>query len=61
LISAYNLVSKRSYKDEPVSHYTPVSMVPDESILQAGKKGIAASADFLTPEVDSKFKQTITQ
>ncbi|QHT69851.1 phytanoyl-CoA dioxygenase family protein [Rhodocytophaga rosea] len=61
LISAYNLVSNRSYKDEPASHYTPVSMVSDEAILQVKTQGIAASADFLTPEVDNKFKETITQ
>lgn len=61
LISAYNLASNRSYKDEPASHYTPLTAVPDEAILQAGMQGITSEADFLTPEVDNKFKDSIVQ
>lgn len=61
LISAYNLVSNKSYKNEPSSHYTPISKVPDDAIVKAGMKGISDNADFLTQEVDSKFKETIVQ
>jgi ectoine hydroxylase-related dioxygenase (phytanoyl-CoA dioxygenase family) len=59
LISAYNLVSNKSYKNEPPSHYTPLVKVLDDAIVKAGMKGIASTADFLTPEVDAKFKETI--
>ncbi|MDO1448438.1 phytanoyl-CoA dioxygenase family protein [Rhodocytophaga aerolata] len=61
LISAYNLVSNKSYKNEPSSHYTPIAKVPDDAIVKAGMKGISDNADFLTQEVDSKFKETIVQ
>lgn len=61
LISAYNLVSNRSYKEEPPSHYTPLAAVPDEAVLQTGMQGITSEADFLTPEVDNKFKDSIVQ
>jgi phytanoyl-CoA hydroxylase len=61
LISAYNLVSNKSYRNEPPSHYTPLSKVPDDAIVKAGMKGISSTADFLTQEVDAKFKETIVQ
>jgi len=57
LISAYNLVSNRAYKDEPASHYTPLQAVPDDALLKAGKKGIAQGADFLSKQKDEAFKQ----
>jgi ectoine hydroxylase-related dioxygenase (phytanoyl-CoA dioxygenase family) len=57
LISAYNLVTNRSYKDEPSSHYTPLEAVPDDALLRAGKKGIAQTADFLSKQKDEEFKQ----
>jgi hypothetical protein len=57
LISAYNLASNRSYKDEPASHYTPLLAVPDDALLKAGKKGIAQGADFLSKQKDEEFKQ----
>jgi ectoine hydroxylase-related dioxygenase (phytanoyl-CoA dioxygenase family) len=59
LISAYNLISNRSYKNEPPSHYMPLVKVADDALIRAGKKGISDSADFLTQEVDAKFKETI--
>lgn len=61
LISAYNLVSNKSYKNEPPSHYTPLQKVSDDAIVKAGMKGISRDADFLSQEVDNKFKETITQ
>ncbi len=57
LISAYNLVTNRSYQDEPSSHYTPLAAVPDDALLRAGKKGIAQTADFLSKQKDEAFKQ----
>jgi ectoine hydroxylase-related dioxygenase (phytanoyl-CoA dioxygenase family) len=57
LISAYNLATNRSYKDEPASHYTPLVTVPDDSLLKAGKKGISQEADFLSKQKDEEFKQ----
>lgn len=60
LISAYNLVSNKPYKNEPASCYTPIAKVPDSALLEAGMKGISQDADFLSKEVDEKFKETIS-
>lgn len=60
LISAYNLVSNKPYMNEPASCYTPIAKVPDRALLEAGMKGISQDADFLSKEVDKKFKETIS-
>jgi len=59
LISVYNKVSNKPYKDEPASCYTPIDKVPDDALLKNGRKGIAATADFLSDEKDKKFKEKI--
>lgn len=59
LISVYNRVTNKPYKDEPASCYTPIEKVADDAILKAGKKGIAAEADFLSKDSDAKFKKEI--
>ncbi|MEM9830832.1 MAG: phytanoyl-CoA dioxygenase family protein [Bacteroidota bacterium] len=59
LISVYNRVTNKPYKDEPASCYTPIEKVADDSLLKAGKKGIAAEADFLSKDRDAEFKEEI--
>jgi len=59
LISVYNRVSNKPYKDEPASCYTPIEKVANDALLKAGKKGIAAEADFLSKDSDAKFKEEI--
>ncbi|MEM9674693.1 MAG: phytanoyl-CoA dioxygenase family protein [Bacteroidota bacterium] len=59
LISVYNRVSNKPYKNEPASCYTPIEKVADDALLKAGKKGIAADSDFLSKDTDAKFKEEI--
>ncbi|MGB3585562.1 MAG: phytanoyl-CoA dioxygenase family protein [Tunicatimonas sp.] len=59
LISVYNKVTNKPYKDEPASCYTPIEKVADDALLKAGKKGIAAEADFLSKDKDAEFKEEI--
>ncbi len=59
LISVYNKVTNKPYKDEPASCYTPIEKVADDALLKAGKKGIAAGADFLSKDKDAEFKEEI--
>jgi len=47
IISAYNLVQNKPYKDVQPSAYTPLEVVGDDQILSVGARGITASADFL--------------
>lgn len=47
MISAYNLVRNKPYKDEHVSSYTPIVISEYDSILETGAKGISENADFL--------------
>jgi hypothetical protein len=57
LISAYNLAANKPFKDEPASCYTPLAKVPDNAIMETGKRGISQQADFLIKEKDADFKQ----
>ncbi|MEO0330342.1 MAG: phytanoyl-CoA dioxygenase family protein [Bacteroidota bacterium] len=59
LISVYNKVTNKPYKDEPASCYTPIEKVADDALLKAGKKGITAEADFLSKDKDAEFKEEI--
>lgn len=59
LISVYNLISNKPYKDEPASCYTPIRKVDDDVLMASGSRGIAESADFLSSEKDKKFKEKI--
>lgn len=56
LISAYNLASNKPIKDENPSCYTPLERLPDSAILEAGARGIAETADFLSKETDKALK-----
>ncbi|TAH19098.1 MAG: phytanoyl-CoA dioxygenase family protein [Cytophagales bacterium] len=57
LISVYNLVSNVPYKPEPASCHTPIQKVSNDAIIRAGKVGFGDSTDFLSKEVDLKFKE----
>ncbi|MEM6842320.1 MAG: phytanoyl-CoA dioxygenase family protein [Bacteroidota bacterium] len=59
LISVYNRITNKPYKDEPASCYTSIEKVADDSLLKAGKKGIAAEADFLSKDKDAEFKKEV--
>ncbi len=59
LISVYNRVTNKPYKEEPASCYTPIEKVADDALLKVGKKGIAAEADFLSKDKDAEFKEEI--
>ncbi|WKN30130.1 phytanoyl-CoA dioxygenase family protein [Porifericola rhodea] len=59
LISVYNKLSNKPYKDEPASCYTPLQKVEDDMLLKIGAKGIDDAADFLSSEKDKKFKEKI--
>ncbi|WKN42925.1 phytanoyl-CoA dioxygenase family protein [Tunicatimonas pelagia] len=59
LISVYNKVTNKPYKDEPASCYTPIEKVTDDALLKSGKKGIASGADFLSKDKDTEFKEEI--
>ena len=50
IISAYNRLDNRPILPEPASCVTPIDRVPDERLLAAGPRGIAAGADFLSKE-----------
>ena len=55
VISAYNLASNKPFREKNLSCITPVQMVPDEAILQSGKKGVIG-ADFLVKEEEITLK-----
>jgi ectoine hydroxylase-related dioxygenase (phytanoyl-CoA dioxygenase family) len=57
LISVYNLITNAPYKPEPSSCYTPVQKVSNEAIMRAGKVGFSDNTDFLSREIDIKFKE----
>ncbi|MEM8966740.1 MAG: phytanoyl-CoA dioxygenase family protein [Bacteroidota bacterium] len=59
LISVYNKITNKPYKDEPASCHTPIEKVADDALLKAGKKGIAAGADFLSKDKDAEFKKEV--
>jgi len=48
VISAYNLSYNIPFREKHASYITPVPMVPDEAILESGKK--VTKADFLKKE-----------
>lgn len=47
IISAYNRIDNKPYLPVQESSYTPLEVVDDDAILQAGTKGISDTADFL--------------
>ena len=52
IISAYNVLTNKPFNEKTTSCITPIDVVPNESVLKAGKKGLAASADFLSKTTD---------
>ncbi|MDF9798125.1 phytanoyl-CoA hydroxylase [Catalinimonas alkaloidigena] len=59
LISVYNLLTNKPYKDEPSSCYTPIRKVDDDVLMDSTGRGISENADFLSSDKDKKFKQKI--
>jgi ectoine hydroxylase-related dioxygenase (phytanoyl-CoA dioxygenase family) len=51
VISAYNLSYNVPFREKHTSCITPVQMVPDEAILESGKKEVS-KADFLKKEAE---------
>ena len=49
VISAYNLAHNIPFREKNTSCITPVAMVPDEALLDSGKKEVI-QADFLLKE-----------
>lgn len=46
MISTFNLITNKPYKNQHSSCYTPIDMVPDEQIMRSGSKGISENAIF---------------
>ncbi len=46
MISTFNLVSNKPFKEQHESCYTPIEIVPDDLILRSGLKGISEDAAF---------------
>ncbi|GAC1438028.1 MAG: phytanoyl-CoA dioxygenase family protein [Sediminibacterium sp.] len=57
VISCYSLQSNLAYNETSVSWKTPVSMVPDEAILNWDAESLS-KADFLKKENDPALKET---
>ena len=50
LISAYNLSYNKPFREKNTSCITPVNVVPDNSILESGPRGLSEDMDFLKKE-----------
>ena len=57
IISCYNLQSNLAYNETSTSWKTPVSVVPDEAILEWDAESLS-NADFLKKENDPALKET---
>jgi ectoine hydroxylase-related dioxygenase (phytanoyl-CoA dioxygenase family) len=57
IISCYNAQSNLAYNEKSTSYYTPVSVVPDQAILEWDAVGVS-TADFLKKEEDPALKET---
>jgi len=58
LISCYNSLSNPAYNDESTSWKTPVSVVPDEALMETAVTGATGKGDFLLKEKDPALKDT---
>jgi ectoine hydroxylase-related dioxygenase (phytanoyl-CoA dioxygenase family) len=58
LISCYNSLSNPAYNDESTSWKEPVSIVPDNALLEADARGASEAGDFLKKEKDPALKET---
>lgn len=50
LISVYNLSYNKPFREKNTSCFTPLNVVPDESILQSRPTGLSEETDFLKKE-----------
>lgn len=50
LISAYNLSYNKPFREKNISCITPVKVVPDNSIMKSGHRGLSEDVDFLKKE-----------
>jgi len=50
IISAYNLSYNKPFREKNTSCITPVSVVPDDTILKSAPTGLSAKTDFLHKE-----------
>ncbi len=57
IISCYNAQSNPAYNEQSVSWKTPVSIVPDDAVLNREAASFA-NADFLKKENDPALKET---
>ena len=56
LISCYNRAANVPYNEPSQSSTVPLTMVPDEALLQAATEGLQESANFLEKEKDEALK-----
>ena len=56
IISAYNRVDNKPYKDAPDVCTRPIDIVPDELLLRAEPAGLSGDRGFLAKETDSTLK-----
>jgi hypothetical protein len=56
LISAYNLSYNVPFREKNLSCITPVTVVPDSSILESGVSGLSMETDFLRKENEITLK-----
>jgi hypothetical protein len=56
LISCYNRSSNPPYNEPSGSSTIPISMVEDETLMQAGVAGLGDGANFLEKEKDEALK-----
>jgi ectoine hydroxylase-related dioxygenase (phytanoyl-CoA dioxygenase family) len=55
-ISAYNLQSNKPFNEKSTSCITPIDMVPDSALLEAGAVGMSDNGEFLSKETDVTLK-----
>jgi len=56
LISAYNLSYNKPFREKNISCIMPVSMVPDNAIMESAPTGLSAQSDFLNKENEITLK-----
>jgi hypothetical protein len=56
IISAYNLLANKPFKEKTTSCITPIEKVPGNSLLQAGRRGLGVTSDLLRKEEDISLK-----
>ncbi|WP_315819456.1 hypothetical protein [Paraflavitalea speifideaquila] len=56
MISCYNRCSNIPYNEPSQSSTIPLTIVPDEALLEATATGLEESSDFLEKEKDEALK-----